>query len=337
MGRRSRSCQSRITVAGTNDDLILAAATSSGAVVEDVLATSASGAIAFTDADLTDTHTVSAVPAAGGYLGDFAVSIANGSAGGGTGQVTWNFNVANADLQFLAAGQTRTQIYMVTIEDGEGGAVSQAIAVTITGTNDGPTINASDPTGFIEALNASAQNLGQNGTVSFDDIDSNDVVDITFASNGLPVWSHGSLDPALRALLVAGFSTGAIDAAARVRPESYNATANLDFLGADETITFSYTVTATDGSGASASDVVSFTITGTNDGPTIAASDPTGFIEAPNASAQNLVRTARSASTTSTATTWSTLPLRRMARRCGATARLIRRLARCCLPASRPG
>ena len=252
------------------------------------MATSASGAIAFTDADLTDTHTVSAVPAAGGYLGDFAVSIVNGSAGGGTGQVTWNFNVANADLQFLAAGQIRTQIYMVTIDDGEGGAVSQAIAVTITGTNDGPTISASDPTGFIEALNASAQNLGQNGTVSFDDIDSNDVVDITFASNGLPVWSHGSLDPALRALLVAGFSTGAIDAAARVRPESYNATANLDFLGADETITFSYTVTATDSAGASASDVMSFMITGTNDGPTVDASDPTGFSEALNTSAQNL-------------------------------------------------
>ena len=80
-----------------------------------------------------------------------------------------------------------------------------------------------------------------------------------------------------------------IDAAAPgSTPWSYNATANLDFLGAGETITFSYTVTATDGSGATATDVVSFTITGTNDGPTVDASDPTGFNEALNASAQNL-------------------------------------------------
>ena len=41
----------------------------------------------------------------------------------------------------------------------------------------------------------------------------------------------------------------------------------LDFLAAGETITFSYTVTATDSQGATATDTVSFTITGTNDAP----------------------------------------------------------------------
>src|SRR5436305_35212 len=65
---------------------------SSGSVTEDahVAATeSASGTIDFADVDLIDTHTVSATPAAGGYLGTFTPAITNVSTGDGAGQVTW--------------------------------------------------------------------------------------------------------------------------------------------------------------------------------------------------------------------------------------------------------
>ena len=114
--------------------------------------------------------------------------------------------------------------------------------------------------------------------MSFGDIDSNDVVDITFASNGNIVWSGGTINPTLAAALVAGFSTGVTDAAAPgTTPWTYNvASANLDFLAQGESITFSYTVTATDSIGASATDVVSFTINGTNE------STPVTTINAPN-------------------------------------------------------
>jgi len=47
--------------------------------------------------------------------------------------------------------------------------------------------------GFTEAVDASAQDLSDSGTVSFDDIDANDVVDISAAYNGDIVWSGGSL------------------------------------------------------------------------------------------------------------------------------------------------
>ena len=125
---------------------------------------------------------------------------------------------------------------------------------------------------------------------SFDDIDTNDVVDITFAANGDPVWSGGSIDAGLAAQLVAGFSTGVADAAAPgSTPWSYAVNdANLDFLAAGETITFSYTVTATDSQGATATDTVSFTITGSNDAPTVDASTASAFSEAADASAQDL-------------------------------------------------
>ena len=64
--------------------------------------------------------------------------------------------------------------------------------------------------------------------------------------------------------------------------------ANLDFLAAGETITFSYTVTATDNHGASADTTVSFTITGSNDAPTVSATATAGFLEDADASAQAL-------------------------------------------------
>ena len=44
---------------------------------------------------------------------------------------------------------------------------------------------------FTEAANASAQDLSESGTVSFDDIDTNDVVDISSRYNDDIVWSGG--------------------------------------------------------------------------------------------------------------------------------------------------
>src|SRR5215469_12527337 len=143
------------------------------------------------------------------------------------------------------------------------------VSFTITGTNDNPTVSATASAGFTEALNASAQNLSDNGTVSFDDIDTNDTVSISFASNNDIAGSNA--------------------AAPGTTPWSYSVNgANLDFLAAGETITFSYTVTATDNHGGTATTTVSFTITGTNDNPTVSATASAGFTEALNASAQNL-------------------------------------------------
>ena len=106
-----------ITITGIKDAPFITAAVSSGAVEEDALPTNVSGVIAFVDFDLTNTHTVSATPAAGGYLGTFTPIISDAATGDGSGQVLWNFTVANAALQFLAEGQTRTQTYTVTITD----------------------------------------------------------------------------------------------------------------------------------------------------------------------------------------------------------------------------
>jgi len=130
-----------ITITGTNDPPVITASLESGAVSEDALPTTAAGAIDFTDVDLADVHSVSATPAGGGYLGSFDVSVSDDSTGDGAGTVAWNFSVDNAALQFLAAGETLTQTYTVTVNDGLADSNTQEVTITITGTNDAPVIS----------------------------------------------------------------------------------------------------------------------------------------------------------------------------------------------------
>ena len=124
-----------ITITGTNDGPVITGAVAAGAVTEDALTTTASGSIDFGDLDLADAHTVSVTPAAGGYLGTLTAGVTNLSTGDGSGQVTWNFAVDPAALQFLAGGQQLTQTYSIAIDDGAGGAVPQDVTITITGDN----------------------------------------------------------------------------------------------------------------------------------------------------------------------------------------------------------
>jgi VCBS repeat-containing protein len=98
---------------------------------------STAGSIAFSDAETGDTHTASFVPAGSGYFGTFSLDPVSESSG--TGAVAWHYTVNNADIQFLAQGQTLSQDYFVTIDDGHGGTVTQDVTVTLNGTNDAPT------------------------------------------------------------------------------------------------------------------------------------------------------------------------------------------------------
>src|SRR6185312_13924473 len=101
------------------------------------VAHTASGAVTYSDVDAADTHTASFTPQAGGYLGTFALNTANIDSGHSVG---WSFSVADSALDYLAAGQTLTQRYDVTVSDGHGGTATQTVTITITGTNDAPVI-----------------------------------------------------------------------------------------------------------------------------------------------------------------------------------------------------
>lgn len=229
-----------VTIVGTNDAPVITAAVTEGVVTEDAVL-STSGTFAFADVDLLDSHTVASAAAAAGYLGDFSVSLTDDSSGDGAGSLAWQFSVDNAAIQTLAAGETLTQSYVVSVDDGNGGVVSETVTVVIRGTNDAP---------VVEGVTADAMEDGAPVTAAFsaDDVDSDDdagSLSYTITSN-----------PAEGSVVNNGNGTFSFDPGA-----------DFQSLASGETreITFGYE--ATDAHGASTPGSVTITVTGTNDAP----------------------------------------------------------------------
>ncbi|WP_018926333.1 beta strand repeat-containing protein, partial [Pseudomonas umsongensis] len=197
----------------------------------------------------------------------FTLNSASAPIGQGTASVVANQLLFNpgSDFDHLAQGAVQHVTLSYTMQDEHGALSSSTVDVTITGTNDQPTLTIADTTGAMNEGDGAAM-LSDSGALSFADLDSTDVVTVSHTANGDITWSGGTLNAGVASALVAGFS---------VDQDSwdYSTSQNLDFLGAGETITFSYTVVATDDSGAanaaSATQTVSITITGSNDVPVL--------------------------------------------------------------------
>jgi VCBS repeat-containing protein len=263
-----------------------------------------SGTIAFTDIDLSDAHIVGyahtssdAAPNLPGYAdgtpgsarGTFVVNVTTDTTNAlfGTGTVTWTFTIAAGAIDDLAQGQTITQVYYVTIDDGHGGTVNREVTVTMTGANDRPVITsaAADHAGAVtEDTGVSGGNLSAGDTIAFSDVDLIDTHTRAFAfktsdaNADLPGFTDGTSN-------IGTFALGAIvENNTDTSPNGSlgwtftlaNGDATLQSLAKDQTITQVYTVTITDStiSLASAGDAavtqdVTVTITGVNDTATI--------------------------------------------------------------------
>jgi VCBS repeat-containing protein len=95
------------------------------------------GSKPFADVETGDTHVATFTPQGSNYLGTFSLDPVTET--GGTGSVGWHYTVNNADIQFLAQGQSLTQVYSVAITDEHGATGFQNVSVTLNGTNDTPT------------------------------------------------------------------------------------------------------------------------------------------------------------------------------------------------------
>src|SRR6185436_17414530 len=81
-----------------------------------------------------------------------------------------------AAAQYLAEGQTATEKFTVTISDGHGGTTTQDVVITITGTNDDPTITvaSTDASGAVTE-DSTSPTLTDSGVIAFNDLDLIDV------------------------------------------------------------------------------------------------------------------------------------------------------------------
>ncbi|MCU8028144.1 VCBS domain-containing protein, partial [Shewanella glacialipiscicola] len=230
-----------ITITGTNDVPVIAG-DDVGAVTEDATdpVLTDSGALTITDAD-GGQAVFQAVFQAGngtpsaGALGSLSIDTAG----------NWTYNVDNADVQYLAAGETKVETFVVLSADG----TAHTITITITGTNDVPVI-AGDDVGAVTE-DATDPVLTDSGALT-----------ITDADGGQAVFQAGSGTPSAGAL-----GSLSIDTAGNW---TYNVdNADVQYLAAGETKVETFVVLSADGT----AHTITITITGTNDVPVIAGDD----------------------------------------------------------------
>ena len=275
-----------------------------------------SGTLGFRDVDLIDTHTALAVFTSstssaalpgfvdgttniGTFIIDPSVTENNGDTVN-TGSLNWHFTLDDSDpvLQSLAVGETITQVYTVTVTDNHGSSVPQDVTITITGTNDAPTIVAGSTVatgGVTEDVNlqdvqdASGTVVGHDvetsGTLGFRD------VDLIDTHTALAVFTSSTSSAALPGFVDGTTNIGTFTIDPSVT-ENNGDTVNTGSLGwhftlddsnpvlqslADgQTITQVYTVTVTDNNGAPVSQDVTITLHGTNDIPVAVADTNSG-------------------------------------------------------------
>ncbi|WP_216636541.1 VCBS domain-containing protein, partial [Endozoicomonas ascidiicola] len=268
-----------ITLTGTNDAPTITAATNVTGDITEIVDNDAgeltsplsdSGSFTISDA-VSDTQSVTFASAGSAYLGSFSATVGDNTTADGSGRIDWNFDVADSDIDYLAAGQTLTQTYTVTVDDSIGGTVDQDIVITLTGTNDAPIISSIiNITGAITEITDGGS--GENVTVHVESgsfvITDQDITDSHFVSvsaNGSDY--RGNLSPSINNI------TGQVDWDFEVSD------GDIDYLAAGQTLTQTYTVTVSDGAGGSVDQDIVITLTGTNDAPTItAATNVTGDI-----------------------------------------------------------
>ena len=296
-----------ITITGTND---LPTAAATGSAIIELLGTGnpaidhAEGVITFADVDLTDRPTVTAP------FANYVYTAANGSpltltpaqqaalaatltltpaaSNTNNGSVVWSYDVADANFDFIAAGETLVLTYMAIVDDHHGGVVSVPLTLTVTvnGTNDIPTITATSD-GFIELVGTTGNTTPPDhagGTITFTDVDLTDRPTVSFALHLIHLPECGACERHLDADGPAtggdrgGPSRAVADAAAGTNANngsvtwSYDLPDNsFDFLAVDEILTLTYTATVNDDHGGVVSTPITVTVTGTNDAPAITA------------------------------------------------------------------
>ncbi len=300
-----------INITGSNDAPVITPVVTTGSMTETAGAGSTgtpstvSGSFSFADADLNDrpgtgpgnlTTTLAVTPgtlsaaqitAAEALISAFSTSLGSGATNNGT--VNWSFTPASGQFDFLRELQTATLTFTVTVADGKGGTASQNVVITLTGTNDAVSIEPGGTfTGSAAEANAAtplSTPVSITNSFQFKDADlaGNPVQIIPNGGNAF----GGSLSQ----------TTAVTNAATGIKTLTWtyaNTQANLDRLGAGDSVTEIFTIRVLDQSGGGTIEqFVTITLTGTNDVPVLSAATLTVagsdlIVEATNAAAQDL-------------------------------------------------
>ncbi|MDB5670186.1 MAG: outer rane adhesin like protein, partial [Alphaproteobacteria bacterium] len=237
----------QVNVQGANDVPTLGGA-ATGGVTEDSGATLATGgALTIADDDTgQSTYAVQAGTTGSNGYGSFTLAA--------DGSWTYAANNAQTAIQQLGTGQTLTDSFTAISSDG---SANQIVTVTITGTNDVPTLGGVNTGGVTEDSGAT---LAIGGALTIVDADSGQ------SSYAVQAGTAGSNGYGSFSLAADGTWTYAAN----------NSQTAIQQLGAGQTLTDSFTAISSDGS---ANRTVTVTITGTNDVPALGGVNSGGVTE----------------------------------------------------------
>jgi VCBS repeat-containing protein len=212
--------------------------------------------------------------------GSLAASVTNSATGDGVGVVTWSYTVSNSDtdVQRLGKDETATEKFTVKIIDSTGKEDTQVITVTITGTNDAPVITVAAGDADSAGLTEANAGLTASDTLTVTDVDVTDLVNPSVVSVSTSGDTGGLTNLQLLAMMSVAPSpvdtttttTGQITWTFNSGLQAFN------HLDDGESLTLTYTVRATDDSGAvnnSDDQTVTITINGTDDQPDAGCGD----------------------------------------------------------------
>ncbi|WP_462323865.1 T1SS-143 repeat domain-containing protein [Desulfoplanes sp.] len=174
-----------VTIQGTNDAPSITA--DFGILVEDaapVLTTS--GDLNLTPGVDDITQTLSVSPQAPDYLGDLTVNPDG----------TWDFSVDTTlpEIQYLAPGESLVQTYNVTVDDGQGGTMTQPITIVIQGTEDLPSI------GIPESSSVHENDLPAGSDTTKEPVQVSGSLDSAYGGDGVGEMAFDSIQSGLNGL-----------------------------------------------------------------------------------------------------------------------------------------
>ena len=281
--------QSQITINGTNDSPNITVNDGVGNIQEGSVL-SDTGSISFEDVDLSNSVITvdSIVKSINGYYEDNSMMILDSTTqmsiedsfsfnnlnpGQNKGDINWDFNITENELDFLAQNERIEATFTIRVTDSQGEASTQDITVRIDGSNDTPTITSKNDIGDLKE----SLNLIDNGFINLNDLDESNEFSTSFTpdikaykKDGTPLY----ITPQEKEYLIDAFnlSNNTTNNSGTVS-WTYEVDENkIDFLSEDETINLTYDVQISDGF-TSINEDIEINITGTNDKPTIISNE----------------------------------------------------------------
>ncbi len=282
-----------ITINGTNDVPVMSVATNdtdTDTLTETNTTLSTSGTLTTTDLDKTDTvYVVVTSVVESGKVSGLSNSILKEMLAVTnvpfidkneiSNVFNWQFSSGTENFNYLAAGETLTLRYQVEVKDSPSETSdTHTIEININGTNDAPVISVDSSDTDSQTLSETNDILTTTGTLTTTDIDFGDSVSVAITAVNIDITNvrdGADLSALDNATLLAMMSVPAEDI---IDNSQTKGTFNWTFdagkeafnqLAEGDTLILTYTLTVTDGEGATDTHPVVLNIRGTNDAPDV--------------------------------------------------------------------